>query len=190
MKETPPTPAAAAAHPMAVQVGHLPPSDAVSALVEHACKQRMSDLFFTTDDNSVGILGRHLGVMQVVSRLTADQGRRCIAHIKALANMDMTERRRPTDGRWVFRRGDDDVIDLRINALPTLHGEDMTLCILDRQNALTGPGPARHVAARLQSTAELAVESQRPHSGYRSDGRGKTTTLYACLGHLNNGHAS
>jgi len=181
------TRSATAPHPMAVQVGHLPPSDAAAALVEHACKQRMSDLFFTMDENSVGVLGRHLGVMQVVSRLTADQGRRCIAHIKAMANMDMTERRRPLDGRWVFHRGEDDTVDLRINSLPTLHGEDMTLRILDRQTrtlALDHLGMLPHdynqLLSWLSSPSGLILVTG-------PTGAGKTTTLYACLGYLNNG---
>jgi type II secretory ATPase GspE/PulE/Tfp pilus assembly ATPase PilB-like protein len=183
MSETRP---AVAPHPMSIQVGNLPPPDAVLALIEHACKQRMSDLFFTTDDNSVGIAGRHLGVMQVVSRLTADHGRRCIAHIKAMANMDMTERRRPLDGRWVFRRSED-TVDLRINSLPTLHGEDMTLRILDRQTrslALDRLGMLPHdynqLLSWLSSPSGLILVTG-------PTGAGKTTTLYACLGYLNNG---
>src|SRR5262249_57674038 len=112
---------------LAIEAGRRAPPEAVNTLVGHACKQRMSDLFFTAEDGNVGVSGRHLGVMQLVSRLTPDHGRRCVAHIKAMANMDMTERRRPLDGRWVYRRGQDDVVDLRINSLPTLHGEDVPL---------------------------------------------------------------
>ena len=175
-----------ASHPLTVQVGNLPPTEAVSALVEHACNMRLSDLFFTTEEGNVGVAGRHLGVMQLLSRLTADHGRRCISHIKAMANMDMTERRRPLDGRWVFHRGDD-TVDLRINSLPTLYGEDLTLRILDRQTrtlALDTLGMLPHgynqLLGWLNNPSGLLLVTG-------PTGAGKTTTLYACLGHLNNG---
>src|SRR5438132_273741 len=99
MTELTSTPAAADRAPLTLSVGTLPPEAAVSQLIAHACKVRMSDLFFTTEENHVSVLGRHLGTMHPVSKLAADHGRRCITHIKVMSNMDLAERRRPLDGR-------------------------------------------------------------------------------------------
>ena len=50
--------------------------------------------------------------------------------------MDVAEHRRPRDGRWLYQIADDHTIDLRVNTVPTLHGEDMTMRVLDRKTRL------------------------------------------------------
>ena len=66
-----------------------------------------SDLFFSFNDNHVGVSVRHLGIVRLLTMLTPEQGRRCTSYIKVMAGMDLAEQRRPLDGRWV--RGDDGV---------------------------------------------------------------------------------
>src|SRR5262245_56313948 len=118
-----------------IDVDSSDPASVVQRLLDHAVQHRVSDLFICAEERYTLVAARHLGILQRVSQLPLDLGRRCVAHIKGLSGMDVTERRRPQDGRWIFKR-DDEVIDLRLNTLPTLYGEDCTMRLLDRQTRL------------------------------------------------------
>ena len=170
-----------------LDVRGLPPEDAVHQLLEKAIEMKASDLFFCTNEANVTILVRHLGMLRPITQVPLEYGRRCMAHVKAIAGMNVTERRRPLDGRRVFRRDNGAVIDLRINTIPTLYGEDFTLRILRRTAQslqLDQLGLLRHEYNRLlnmmQSPSGLILVTG-------PTGSGKTTTLYACLCFLHNG---
>jgi type II secretory ATPase GspE/PulE/Tfp pilus assembly ATPase PilB-like protein len=180
------TPAAADAG-LSLQVKSLAPEDGVTALLEHAAALGVSDLFLCSNEDHVAVLARHLGMLRPVTRVSVDYGRRCMAHIKALAGMDVAERRRPLDGRWLLERQGKSTLDLRINTLPTMYGEDFTLRLLDRESkllTLEQLGLLRRdynqLSALLSSPSGLIVVTG-------PTGSGKTTTLYACLRHLHNG---
>src|SRR5262249_27685420 len=85
-----------------------------------------SDLYFAAGEDHVDISVRHLVLMRPLLRLPLELGHRCISHVKVNTNMDVSERRRPQDGRWLFQ-GWPGLIDLRVSTLPTLHGEDCAL---------------------------------------------------------------
>jgi general secretion pathway protein E len=108
------------------------PEQIVPELIEQAARLHVSDLYFSTEEDSVQVAARHIGVHRPLARLDAEIGRRCISYVKTMADMNISERRRPMDGRWLFNRGSGHRLDLRINTLPTLHGEDCTLRILDQ----------------------------------------------------------
>lgn len=165
----------------------LAPEAAVDLLLEHAANAEVSDIFFCTNENEVLVLVRYLGLMRPLATLTLDQGRRCLTHIKALAGMDITEKRRPLDGRWIHQRDNGKTLDLRLNSLPTIHGEDLTMRLLDRESQLL----------KLDRLGMLRRDQNVLHALLNSPsglllvtgptGSGKTTTLYSCLEHLNNG---
>ena len=107
-----------------------------------------------------------------------------INYLKTQAGLDIAERRRPQEGRWLFE-DNGGRIDLRLNVVPTLFGEDIAVRILDRRfglRALDAPGLA---ARRIATTRGPVGQPQRPDSRDRSHGTGKTTTLYACVQELN-----
>jgi len=171
---------------MRLDVSRQAPEEAVHNLVEHAAKLMVSDLFFNTNENGVGVEARHLGILRHISDLPGEVGRRCISHIKAVSGMNVAEKRRPMDGRWIFDRASGNRLDLRINSIPTLYGEDMTLRILDRDNrllSLEDLGFRRrdynHFLRLLNSPSGLILVTGLA-------GSGKTTTLYAGLSYLNN----
>jgi type II secretory ATPase GspE/PulE/Tfp pilus assembly ATPase PilB-like protein len=170
-----------------VNVNDLPAEEAVARLVDHAARLPVSDLFFSTNESHVTVSGRHLGMLRLLTIMPLDAGRRCMAHIKAVAGMDVAERRRPLDGRWIRSRDGDDTIDLRISTIPTLYGEDFTLRLLMRNSkllALEELGLTRkdfnQLYSLLNSPSGLILVTG-------PTGAGKTTTLYACLAYLNNG---
>ncbi len=175
------------AETMVLNVTDRVPEEAVAALIEHAARLFVSDLFFLSNEDHVAVAARHLGILRPISFLPTEMGKRCLGHIKAVAGMDVTERRRPLDGRWIFVRQGGHRLDLRINSMPTMYGEDMTLRLLDSDN-------------RLLSIEELGLR-RRDHNNLLTllnspsglilvtglAGSGKTTTLYAGLRYLNNG---
>src|SRR2546421_677139 len=79
----------------------------------------------------VGGAARPLGILPKLSVLPLEVGRRCISYVKTMADMNISERRRPMDGRWLYNRPDGGRLDLRVNTIPTLYGEDCTVRILD-----------------------------------------------------------
>jgi type II secretory ATPase GspE/PulE/Tfp pilus assembly ATPase PilB-like protein len=173
--------------PLRLDLTGLGPEAAVDLLLEHAASAEVSDLFMCTNADEVLVLVRYLGLMRPLAKMSLDQGRRCLSHIKALAGMDITEKRRPLDGRWIHRRDNGKMLDLRLNSLPTIHGEDLTMRLLDRESQLL----------KLDHLGMLRRDQNVLHALLNSPsglllvtgptGSGKTTTLYSCLEHLNNG---
>ena len=160
---------------------------AVGQVAEFAVETRCSDLFLGSEADHVKVSVRQLGTVREVARIPADLGRRFISHLKAMAGMDLSERRRPLDGRWIFNREGGEAVEMRINMVPTLHGEDLAIRMLDRSSQLfdlahVGLEPEQHdqVMSMLDSPGGLVLLAG-------PTGSGKTATIYACLQHLNDG---
>jgi type II secretory ATPase GspE/PulE/Tfp pilus assembly ATPase PilB-like protein len=186
--EVPPArPAPPGAPPAFPDVSNEPPEIAVAALVEHAVDVGCSDLFFTADDEGLTIKVRHLGLIRDLARLPEELGRRCQGHIKANSSVDWGERRRPLDGRWIYRRRDGRVTDLRIGVIPTLHGEDIAIRLLSRDSALLHLD-LLGMTAEQRSNYETMIDSPGGLVLITGPtGSGKTSTLYASLVRLNSG---
>ena len=107
-----------------------------------------------------------------------------MSRFKILAKMDIAEKRVPQDGAIALRFGDKRV-DLRVNTVPTVHGEKMVMRILDKGAIplqLTGLGFDE------RQSKDLIESIQMPHGLMLvtgPTGSGKSTTLYACLNLLN-----
>jgi general secretion pathway protein E len=170
-----------------ISVEDLAPEDAVADLIEHAAVLGVSDLFFLTHEEHTMVQVRHLGIIRPITHMSDDFGRRCLSHIKAMAGLDLSERRRPQDGRWIYERPDGDKLDLRINVIPTLFGEDMTLRLLDRSTRLLSLDQIGLHRRDLQILLGMLSHPSGLILVTGPTGSGKTTTIYACLNHLNNG---
>ena len=170
----------------AVPLNGLEPQDAANVVVRQAAAMQASDLFLQTDESAVAIAVRNMGQVERLHTVSREQGRYLINYFKTMAGIDIAERRRPQEGRWIFD-GDDGRIDLRINVVPTLFGEDVACRILDRKfglRTLDQLGLSRHDHNKL--TGMLATPSGLVLVTGPT-GTGKTTTLYACIQHLNTG---
>src|SRR5207244_818135 len=142
--------------------------------------------FLLSDESSTSVCVRVIGQMEKFAVVSSDHGRHMINFFKTTAGMDIAEHRRPQEGRWIFDSLGDRV-DLRINVVPTLFGEDLAIRILSHKfglRSLDSLGLSRPEYSRL--TALLASPSGLLLVTGPT-GTGKTTTLYACLEHLNTG---
>ena len=167
-------------------LAQLDPSAALSAIVEQAAEMRASDLFLMSEESALTVAVRRLGRLERCASVPREQGRQLISYLKAQAGIDIAERRRPQEGRWLFERAGGH-IDLRINIIPTLHGEDLSARLLDRKFGLRklddlglARGDYTKLTSLLSSPSGLIVVTG-------PTGTGKTTTLYACLQFLQNG---
>jgi type II secretory ATPase GspE/PulE/Tfp pilus assembly ATPase PilB-like protein len=170
-----------------MDVSKLAVDQAVAKLIDYAASVSASDLFLVSDEEKMTVQVRHLGMVQTVSELPADMGKKCLAHVKATARMDVTERRRPLDGRWIYHQEDGPSIDLRISLIPTMYGEDMALRLLDRESHLFAVDKLGLVKQQYDQVMGMLESPSGLILMTGPTGSGKTATLYACLRMLNDG---
>jgi len=107
-----------------------------------------------------------------------------VSRIKIMATIDISEKRRPQDGRIKTRVNGTD-FDLRVSILPTNHGQAVVLRILDRENIRIG---IRNLGFGEDNYRTFQTIIRRPNGIFLvtgPTGSGKTTTLYSALGELN-----
>jgi general secretion pathway protein E len=165
----------------------------VDAAIIQAYRDGASDIHFETNRAGVGIKYRLDGVMAVGERLNDPQrAEEVVSRIKVMAQLDITERRRPQDGRIHWSRAGHDTIDLRVSIMPSIFGEDAVLRLLDKAQlrhtqqsiSLDVLGFDAELAGTIRSLAA------RPHGMLLitgPTGSGKTTTVYAALSEVNDG---
>ncbi|MBW3599572.1 MAG: hypothetical protein KY475_20160, partial [Planctomycetes bacterium] len=89
-----------------MDLSHVSPEKGVAVLIDRALELRASDLFLATNEQYVAVQVRLRGQVEQISVLDAEQGRRYIAHIRNVAAMDVSDHRRPHDGRWIYELDD------------------------------------------------------------------------------------
>ena len=184
-----------AAVPVPVPVP-VPMSGSVVNFVDGAIIQALdlgaSDIHFECDREGVAVKFRLDGVMVAWQRMESKgRAEEAISRIKVLAQLDITERRVPQDGRFRWQLGANGV-DLRVSIMPSIHGEDAVLRLLDKAQL--------RVAAHAPTLDALGFSSQQarqirelaalPHGMLLvtgPTGSGKTTTVYATLSEINTG---
>jgi general secretion pathway protein E len=164
----------------------------VHSTLYDALRAGASDIHLESAPGALVVRYRLDGVLVDVARVPGGEFcEQVISRVKVMSELDIAERRVPQDGR--FKVGiDGRPIDFRVSVIPSVHGEDAVLRILDKQ-ALTdelrglrldGLGFDPDVVARLRRL------SRRPYGMLLvtgPTGSGKTTTLYAALTETNTG---
>ena len=171
-------------HPRVIDLHKATPETAVTQLIRHAVESGASDLFFHPHAQHVAVQVRHLGVIYPLSVLPSDLGRKCLALVKARAGMETSDRRRPLDGRWIFDGGEAGVTDLRISAVPTLHGEDLALRLGQPDAKLFALDGLGMTADQLGQYRQMLGSPGGLVLVTGPTGSGKTATLYASLAHV------
>lgn len=165
----------------------------VSSILYDALKQRASDIHLKSTPLGMAIKFRLDGVLVGVSDVSGvDVAQRLISRIKVMSSLDIAERRVPQDGRFRIRTRAGQV-DFRVSIMPSIHGEDAVLRLLDR-STLTGSHESMlrltDLALGDEALSTLRRLVAQPYGMILvtgPTGSGKTTTLYAAIQEINHG---
>ncbi|MCX7919024.1 MAG: GspE/PulE family protein [bacterium] len=156
----------------------------VNSIIETAIRSRATDIHLEPQVPKMRIRYRIDGMLHDVMTLGEDQQLPVQSRIKVLANMDITERRRPQDGHITYRMNQKDY-DIRVATLPTHFGEKIVLRLLDESQVLKGLPQLGFEPEDLETVRKLI---HRPYGMILVTGpigSGKTTTLYSALNEVN-----
>ena len=161
----------------------------VDSVVFNAIQRRASDIHIETQENVVIIKYRIDGVLyQAMDPIDKRHHGTIISRIKVMSELDIAEKRIPQDGRFKLRvRGR--TIDFRVSIMPTVHGEDSVIRILDKEsaNAEFKSLNLEVVGFDPETKKKLRKFIREPYGMVLvtgPTGSGKTTTLYACLSEI------
>ncbi|MDQ7990971.1 MAG: GspE/PulE family protein [Candidatus Dactylopiibacterium sp.] len=164
----------------------------VNSTLYDALRQGVSDIHLESTPQGMVSKFRIDGVLDPVSTIPGiTLAEQVISRIKVLAELDIAERRVPQDGSFrVEAMGRE--IDLRVSIMPSIHGEDAVIRILDKQAMVEAHGGLTLDAAGFDpaTLATLRRLVQEPYGMVLvtgPTGSGKTTTLYAALTEINHG---
>jgi type II secretory ATPase GspE/PulE/Tfp pilus assembly ATPase PilB-like protein len=161
----------------------------VDSTIYTAIQRRASDIHIETQDDAVHVKYRVDGVLQPAMRPIAKQFHSpIISRIKVMAELDIAEKRIPQDGRFKLRMPGK-TIDFRVSIMPSVHGEDAVIRILDKESiseqftelSLDILGFPQ---AELQRFRKYIAEPYGMVLVTGPTGSGKTTTLYAALSEI------
>ena len=156
----------------------------VNALLSDAVKRGASDIHFEPEEGFLRFRYRIDGVLRQVRSLHKNYWSAIAVRLKVMSGMDIAEVRAPQDGRISLslsgRR-----VDFRVSTLPTVHGENIVLRVLDRHKGIV---ELENLNLRSDELTTLKLMVARPEGIILvtgPTGSGKTTTLYSILNYLN-----
>ncbi len=161
----------------------------VDTVIYNAIQRRASDIHIETRDVEVIVKYRIDGVLyQAMEPIDKRHHATIVSRVKVMSELDIAERRIPQDGRFKLRlRGR--TIDFRVSIMPTVHGEDVVIRILDKESANKEFRTLNlDVLGFDEDTKRKLRKFIREPYGMvlvtGPTGSGKTTTLYACLSEI------
>ncbi len=161
----------------------------VDTMIFTALQRRASDIHVETQDDSVVIKYRIDGVLQqAMTPIAKEHHTTIISRIKVMSELDIAERRVPQDGRFRVNYNKRQ-IDFRVSIMPSIHGEDAVLRVLDKESM------SEKFRTLVLDVVGFSDEDLRKFRRYINEpygmvlvtgptGSGKTTTLYAAVNEI------
>ncbi len=156
----------------------------VNNIIIQAVNERASDIHIEPNENDIRVRFRVDGLLHQVMVLPKNLQPSLVTRLKILAKMDIAEKRLPQDGRFNIKFYNDE-IDLRVSALPTVHGEKIVLRLLNKTAALLNIKQLGFDEYNLNRFLQLIKQAYGMVLITGPTGSGKTTTLYSVLSELN-----
>jgi type IV pilus assembly protein PilB len=163
----------------------------VDTTIFTALQRRASDIHIETQDDAVCIKFRIDGVLtQAMAPIAKEHHSTIISRIKVMSELDISERRVPQDGRFRVKYGQPErPIDFRVSIMPSIHGEDAVLRVLDKESMSE---KFRKLTLDVVGFADDDLKRFRRfiHEPYGMvlvtgpTGSGKTTTLYGAINEI------
>jgi type IV pilus assembly protein PilB len=163
----------------------------VDTTIFTALQRRASDIHIETRDDSVCIKFRIDGVLtQAMPPIGKEHHSTIISRIKVMSELDISERRVPQDGRFRVKYGSPErPIDFRVSIMPSIHGEDAVLRVLDKESM------SEKFHKLVLDVVGFDPDDLRKFRRYIAEpygmvlvtgptGSGKTTTLYAAVSEI------
>lgn len=157
----------------------------VNKMLLDAIKGGSSDLHFEPYEKIYRVRFRTDGVLHEITRPPIQLRDRISARLKVMAGLDISERRKPQDGRIKLKVSANKSIDFRVNTLPTLWGEKIVMRILDASSAKMGIDALGYDDDQKQLYLEALSQPQGMILVTGPTGSGKTVSLYTGLNILN-----
>lgn len=157
----------------------------VNKMLLDAIKGGSSDLHFEPYEKSYRVRFRTDGVLHEVARPPIQLRDRISARLKVMAGLDISERRKPQDGRIKLKVSASKSIDFRVNTLPTLWGEKIVMRILDASSAQMGIDALGYEDSQKELYLDALAQPQGMILVTGPTGSGKTVSLYTGLNILN-----
>jgi type IV pilus assembly protein PilB len=156
----------------------------VNKFIERATLDRASDIHIDPSEESVRVRIRIDGVLHELYQYPQELHASVVSRLKVLAQLDISEKRNPQDGRFQYFSKDHN-IDIRVSTLPTVRGEKLVMRLLDKDKM---KGNLSQIGMGSEVEDQIKSLLQRPYGMIfitGPTGSGKTTTLYAMLNLIN-----
>ena len=167
-----------------VDVSDEPVVAAVNQILYTAADFGASDVHINPDDRALHLRYRIDGVLQPQQGPAIAMHEGLVQRLKVMAQLDVTQTRRPQDGKFRFRfKGAN--IDVRLSLIPTIHGENAVMRLLRPAAAI---GSVQELGMPADIAADYEDMIRKPHGMILvtgPTGSGKTTTLYTALNQIN-----
>lgn len=164
--------------------GDEPIVAAVNQIISAAVQCGASDIHINPDENALHVRYRVDGVLALQQGPDMKAHAGIIQRLKVMAHLDLTQTRRPQDGKFRYMTSDS-YVDIRLSLLPTIHGENAVMRLLRPASAI-GTVEELGMPADVRESFQSMVS--RPHGMILvtgPTGSGKTTTLYTALAEIN-----
>jgi type II secretory ATPase GspE/PulE/Tfp pilus assembly ATPase PilB-like protein len=157
----------------------------VNMMITKAVALSASDIHIEPEENTINIRYRIDGILYAQPSPPKNLQLAINSRLKIMANLNISESRRPQDGRFQMTI-EDKQIDVRLSCLPTVYGENLVLRVLNTSNILLGLEQIGFQGSNLDNYKSLLHKPNGIILVTGPTGSGKTTTLYSSISTINN----